>query len=65
MSLHTRDRRFDCEGCQPYGCPGHSASLCYQDTADIYSYYIDGVRQWFMGLDEMESFTKMLESINS
>lgn len=64
MSTHKSRSLFECLGCSPAGCRGHTNSLSYQDTADTYSYYIDGEHQWTMGLDEMTELHAMIEDLD-
>lgn len=60
MSTQEREETFSCESCHFGGCSGHESKLTLQDTADIFSYYVDGERQWSMGLDEMQKLYNMM-----
>jgi hypothetical protein len=65
MSTQERDETFQCEGvCHFGGCVGHESKLTLQDTADIFSYYVDGERQWSMGLDEMQKLYNMIVGLD-
>lgn len=64
MSLWVREEHFECDGCTQGGCPGHESKLTLQDTADTFAYYVDGELVWDTGLDEMQKFKDMLESLD-
>lgn len=64
MSLWIREENFNCEWCSPAGCVGHSSKLTLQDTADVFSYYVDDELVWSASLDEMQKFKNMLESLD-
>lgn len=64
MSLWIREGSFECEGCGPAGCIGHESKLTLQDTADIFNYYIDGDLVYSAGLDQMQDFKDMLDSLD-
>lgn len=63
MSTVVREGRFydDCSfGC----CNGHTTKLELQDTADMFTYYVDGEQKWIMTLSEMEGLYYMLKSMD-
>lgn len=64
MSTQEREETFQCEGCHFGGCSGHESKLTLQDTADSFAYYVDGERQWSMGLDEMQKLYNMMVSLD-
>lgn len=64
MSAWVREGKFECEGCGVVGwCPGHESKLVYQDTADMYTYYIDGEHEFSLSLSQKEDLLAMFESL--
>lgn len=66
MSTSERDETFCCLGdCHFGGCPGgHESKLTVQTTADVFTYYVDGERQWTMGFDEMQALYNMMVGLD-
>lgn len=64
MATVIREVRYRCSNdCQPWGCPGHVAELCYQSTADHYSFALPD-RQIAFERGELEAVLKLLSSLN-
>ena len=63
MSAWVREGRFECFGCTPGGCVGHESKLIYQDTADSYSYYVDGDLEFSMSLEQKNDLEELFESL--
>lgn len=62
MSTWERTGRFY-DDCDWGTCKGHTTKLELQDTAEMFTYYVDGVQQWLMSVDEMTALHKMVESM--